>query len=123
MKAKFYISLILILALNLFSKAELKFENFYNPIFINDGYPEIGKISSPAPNPVYDYAEILYNLPQNSNGEIAIYDFTGLKIKSFPIEGGEGKVKISAFDLKNGVYFACLISEGKNLDSKKFIKN
>ena len=102
--------------------AKTYLHHYNNPIFISDGFPEEGKISAPVPNPVNDYAEIFYNLPQNQNGEIAIYDFTGTKIKSTAIKGGQGQVKISAYELKEGVYFVCLISEGKNLDAKKLIK-
>ena len=87
-----------------------------------DGYPEVGKISVPIPNPVVDYAEIWYNIPEGKTAEIAIYNFTGVKVKSVPIAGGIGKIDLAAYDLQNGVYFVCLIYGGKNMDSKKLIK-
>lgn len=93
-----------------------------NSFYAYDGYPEIGKISAPIPNPVIDYAEIWYNIPEDKTAEIAIYNFTGVMVKSIPVSGGLGKINFAAYDLKNGVYFVCLIYEGKNIDSKKLIK-
>lgn len=90
--------------------------------FTNDGYPDLLKISAPIPNPVVDFAEIWYNIPEGESAEIAIYNFTGVKLKSIPITGGKNKVNFEAYDLQNGVYFVCLIYQGKNVDSKKLIK-
>ncbi|HNQ67117.1 MAG TPA: T9SS type A sorting domain-containing protein [Bacteroidales bacterium] len=87
-----------------------------------DGDPELYKISAPVPNPVIDYAEIYYNLPADCTAEIAIYNFTGVKVKSVLVTGGIGKVSFEAYDLQSGVYFVCLILDGKNIDSKKLVK-
>jgi hypothetical protein len=95
------------------------YSSYYNNL---DGYPELGQISAPIPNPVVDYAEIWYNIPENKTAEIAIYNFAGVKVKSVNVGGGLGKVDIEAYDLVNGVYFVCLIYEGKNIDSKKLVK-
>lgn len=90
--------------------------------FGNSDYPELFKISAPAPNPVVDYAEIWYNIPEDETAEIAIYNFTGVMVKSIPVSGGLNKIEIEAYDLQNGVYFVCLIYKGKNIDSKKMVK-
>ncbi|MDD2635016.1 MAG: T9SS type A sorting domain-containing protein [Bacteroidales bacterium] len=85
-------------------------------------YPELYKISAPAPNPVNDYAVIWCNLPNDATAEIAIYNFAGVKLKSVHVNGGMQKVNIETYDLQNGVYFVCLIYGDKNIDSKKMIK-
>ena len=85
-------------------------------------YPELLKISAPIPNPVVDYAEIWYNIPEGEIAEIAIYNFTGVKLQSIIVGGGLGKAEIEAYELQVGVYFVCLIYKGKNVDSKKLVK-
>ncbi len=85
-------------------------------------YPELLKISAPIPNPVVDYAEVWYNIPEDETAEIAIYNFTGVKLKSILVGGGLRKADIEAYDLQEGVYFVCLIYKGKNVDSKKLVK-
>lgn len=124
MKTNFYILILIFLCFELNSQANTYYNysnhNFSN--FIFDNYPEVGKISAPVPNPVNDYANFYYNLPEEQNGEIAIFDFTGIKVKSVQIQAGQGEIQIATYDLKAGVYFACLIVEGKTLDSKKLIK-
>jgi hypothetical protein len=85
-------------------------------------YPELLKISSPIPNPVVDYATIWYNIPEGETAEIAIYNFTGVKLQSVIVGGGLGKAEIEAYELQVGVYFVCLIYKGKNVDSKKLVK-
>jgi hypothetical protein len=59
---------------------------------------------------------------ENKTAEIAIYNFAGVKVKSVNVGGGHGKVDIEAYDLVNGVYFVCLIYEGKNIDSRNWLK-
>lgn len=122
MKKIFYISIFALLL----SKAGFGFcpnpISFATNYFSNDGYPELFKISAPIPNPVVDYAEIWYNIPEDKFAEISIYNFAGVKLKSIPISGGVGKIDFEAYDLQNGVYFVCLIYEGKNVDSKKLVK-
>jgi len=88
----------------------------------SDGDPELYRISAPVPNPVTDYAEVYFNLPESCLAEIAIYNFTGVKVKSESVTGGIGKVNFEVYDLQNGVYFVCLILDGKSIDSKKLVK-
>jgi hypothetical protein len=85
-------------------------------------YPELLKISTPIPNPVVNNAEIWYNIPEDETAEIAIYNFTGVKLKSIIVGGGLRKIELEAYDMQVGVYFVCLIYKGKNVDSKKLIK-
>lgn len=94
-----------------------------NYSFISQGdYPELFKISTPIPNPVVDNAEIWYNIPEDETAEIAIYNFTGVKLKSIIVGGGLRKIELEAYDMQVGVYFVCLIYKGKNVDSKKLVK-
>ncbi|MDD3858830.1 MAG: T9SS type A sorting domain-containing protein [Bacteroidales bacterium] len=120
MKKVIYISFFILM----FVKAGFAF--YPNPVdnkfYFLDGEPELYKISAPVPNPVIDFAEIYYNLPDESFAEIAIYNFAGIKVKSLTVNGGKGKVSFEAYDLQSGVYFVCLIYEGKNIDSKKLVK-
>jgi hypothetical protein len=122
MKKIIYISIFTLL----FVKAGFSFVP--NPVDVNsyfyslDGYPELLKISAPVPNPVVDYAEVWYNIPEGKIAEIHVYNFAGVKLKSIPVSDGLGRVDLEAYDLQPGVYFVCLIYEGKNVDSKKLVK-
>lgn len=80
------------------------------------------QMSAPTPNPVYDFATIFFKIPVEENAEIALYNFTGLKIKSINVSGMESSVVLDCTDLDAGVYFVCLIYQGRNVDSKKLVK-
>jgi hypothetical protein len=121
MKKLFYISILVLLSIGAYSIVPNPVDTFYSS-YIGDGYPEELKISAPAPNPVIDYAEIWYNIPEGKSAEISIYNFAGVQVKSFPVSGGLNKINFEAYDLQSGVYFVCLIYEGKNVDSKKMVK-
>jgi hypothetical protein len=120
MKKIFYISVFLVLFV------QTGFSFVPNPLYVDsyslDGYPELFKISAPIPNPVIDYAEVWCNIPENKNAEVAIYNFAGVKLKSFPVSGGLNRIDLEAWGLQSGVYFVCLLYEGKNIDSKKLVK-
>lgn len=122
MKKLVYISVFLIL----FVKTAFSFVP--NPVSVDsyfsilDGYPELYKISAPIPNPVVDYAEVWCNIPSEKNAEVAVYNFAGVKLKSFSVSGGLNRIDLDAYDLQPGVYFVCLLYEGKNVDSKKLVK-
>lgn len=85
-------------------------------------HPALYKITAPAPNPVENYVSVWYNMPENINAEIAIYNLAGVKIKYKSISGGINEAILDTTDLQSGVYFICLIYEGRNLDSKKIFK-
>lgn len=75
------------------------------------------------PNPVANNASIKYNLPSNyNNAKIVVRNMVGAVVKTFDINTpGQGKVQFSTSDLQNGVYFYSIISNGKNLTTKKMI--
>ncbi len=120
MKKIIYILVFVLLFLN------VGFAFCPSPVNVNsyslDGYPELLKISAPIPNPVVDFAEVWYNIPEDQMAEICVYNFTGVRLKSIPVSGGLGRINLEAYDLQSGVYFVCLIYQGKNVDSKKMVK-
>ncbi|MDD4149334.1 MAG: T9SS type A sorting domain-containing protein [Bacteroidales bacterium] len=122
MKKTINISLILILFSGFGFSIVPKPVNYDFSYYGQSEYPELYKISAPAPNPVSDYAEIWCNIPEDANAEIAVYNFAGVKLKSILVNGGLQKISIETYNLQNGVYFVCLIYGGKNIDSKKMIK-
>ncbi len=122
MKKKLNILLILLFFSGISFALIPQFDFIEYPYNNYGDYPELLKISSPIPNPVVDYAEIWYNIPEDETAEIAIYNFAGVKLKSIMVMGGLRNVELEAYDLQKGVYFVCLIYKGKNVDSKKLVK-
>ncbi len=120
MKKFFNISLLLLLSLTVLGLRPFPIDDI-KYFFDSSGSPKI-QISAPAPNPVYDYATINYQIPENEFAEIAIFNFTGLKLKSYKISGNENSLLIDCTDLQSGVYFVSLIYQDKNVDSKKLVK-
>ena len=120
MKKIFNISLLLLSSLTVLGLKPFPIDDI-KYFFDSSGYPKI-QISAPAPNPVYDYATINYQIPENEFAEVAIFNFTGLKLKSYKISGNENSLVIDCTDLQAGVYFVSLIYQDKNVDSKKLVK-
>ena len=77
------------------------------------------------PNPVYQSAIITYELPENSNVKIDIYNYTGQKVFSLtPGKQQQGLVSIPVdFGLLPPGSYICKVTTDKVVQTSKFIKN
>lgn len=109
--------------------AELKAENQEEgaPLLAAQGELEASlgaaKLYQNAPNPWSSETVIRYSLPQSvGKADIYIYDMQGAQLKSIPATGrGESQVRVTARDLKAGMYLYALVADGTLIDSKQMI--
>lgn len=76
------------------------------------------------PNPFNPITKIKFNVPQRSFIQIIIYDILGRKKENLvnqELSASEYETLFNGSDYSSGVYFYQLISNGKNIDTKKFI--
>jgi trimeric autotransporter adhesin len=76
-----------------------------------------------APNPFNDLTVIKYMIPASvQNAAMYIYDMNGRQIKMIKIETkGAGSVTIEGGDLSEGMYLYSLITDGKEVSTKRMI--
>jgi len=72
------------------------------------------------PNPFNQSTVIRYRLPQNTSGQINIYDNNGKLLKSFKANES-GQTTINAGELRSGIYNYTLLVNGKQVDTKKLV--
>ena len=75
------------------------------------------------PNPFREATNIQYYLPANtSDASILIFDMQGVLLNTFKLMNkGNSSLEISGGELKPGMYMYSLISDGKEIDTKKMI--
>ena len=54
---------------------------------------------------------------------IALYNMVGEKIKTITLAHGQTKTEINTTDLRDGIYFYCIIKEGVVIETRKIVKN
>jgi len=72
------------------------------------------------PNPFNQSTVIRYRLPQNTSGQINIYDNNGKLLKSYKANES-GQTTINAGELRSGIYNYTLLVNGKQVDTKKLV--
>lgn len=90
------------------------------------GFSHIGEeplLLSNVPNPFTEVTEISYYIPATANNALLlIYDMQGMQIKKLSIDAkGNSSVKITAADLKSGMYLYTLLVDGKEAGTKRMI--
>jgi hypothetical protein len=75
------------------------------------------------PNPFNEKTKIQYFLPENSFGaSIMIFDMQGTLLKSYKLNNkGNSFLEISGSGLKPGMYMYTLVSDRKEIDTRKMI--
>jgi pectate lyase len=76
------------------------------------------------PNPVEGYSFITFNLAQQSNVEVIVFDYVGKKVAvvtSQSYDAGTHTTRFVPGNLKSGLYFYTLFVNGQQADSKKLI--
>ena len=54
---------------------------------------------------------------------ISLYNMVGEKIKTITVQQGQSKAEINASDLREGIYFYCILKEGIVIETRKIVKN
>lgn len=74
------------------------------------------------PNPFNKETIIEYNIVEQGNANILIFDMSGKLLKTLPVKiPGKGSVIISANDLIAGMYYYTLVVNDNEVDTKKMI--
>ena len=77
-------------------------------------------LSSPSPNPSNNITSISYST-SSSDGRIIIYDLLGSIIKEVKLTSKQGALVVTTSDMKQGIYYYALVSNGKTLATKKLV--
>ena len=86
--------------------------NKKHELFVSDAYP----------NPAMDAFNIQYNLINNDNAVFELFNLSGNRIKSVPINNKKGVLNIKINDLQDGIYYYRLKNGTRVSKSSKLIK-
>lgn len=79
-------------------------------------------VSNVYPNPANDYANIDYNIKDNSaKATLSFHNLVGSQLKAVDLDSFERKVSVSTRNWENGIYFYQLIIDGKKVATKKLL--
>jgi hypothetical protein len=75
------------------------------------------------PNPFNTSTEIRYYLPGHvQQATIYLFNMQGALLQTIPsLNRGQGSITIKASELKPGMYIYSLVTDGKEIDSKRMI--
>ena len=93
-------------------------------IFTPVGIGEISSktyLSNPYPNPADALTSISYNVSDSKNARMIIYNMLGSAVKEIKLAEKQSTILIATSDLKQGVYFYSIVTDGKQLASKKLV--
>jgi hypothetical protein len=73
------------------------------------------------PNPSNQYATIEYNAPAQSQVGIRVTDISGKDLYYYPCPSNSYTMQINTSAMRNGMYYVCLMINGKQSNCKKMI--
>lgn len=76
-------------------------------------------VSSVYPNPF----TARFSIEFLSADMITLYNVIGDEIKTISVRPGQTKAEINAADLREGIYFYCILKEGIVIETRKIVKN
>ena len=84
---------------------------------------EVSKLHQNNPNPSSTSTQICFFVPDAiQQAMICIYDMNGTQLKCYQItERASGSITVYGNELKAGMYLYALITDGKEVDTKKMI--
>ncbi len=105
------------------NSSTLKSSSVLSNINADENIVEKAKLYQNSPNPFTDDTEINYKLPQNTHTAIIyIYNMQGTPIKNIEIDQrGDASITIQGNSLQPGMYMYTLITDGKEIDTKRMI--
>ncbi|PKQ70307.1 T9SS type A sorting domain-containing protein [Raineya orbicola] len=78
-------------------------------------------VSLPYPYPANESVTFQYQLFQNVEARIVLYDVLGNEVASYRLSAENNRLSISTAELKTGMYLYSLVLEGKNVATKKLL--
>lgn len=78
-------------------------------------------ISLPYPYPANENLTFQYQLFQNIEVRIVLYDILGNEVASYPLSAENNRLTIPTSELKTGMYLYSLVLNGKNVATKKLL--
>ncbi|MDR0799550.1 MAG: tail fiber domain-containing protein, partial [Dysgonamonadaceae bacterium] len=103
-------------------------ENTHKNSSVSNSISTLGETFSKAvlyqntPNPFTGETEIRYELPETvQRAYICIFDMQGKMLKKLDVSIGSNTLKIKGSELQAGMYLYSLITDGKEIDTKKMI--
>ncbi|MBK9285822.1 MAG: tail fiber domain-containing protein [Sphingobacteriaceae bacterium] len=99
-------------------------EQILNQLNVDLSDKDVIVLNQNIPNPYAEHTIITYNVPaQYGFAQIIFKTIDGKIIKAVDIEKkGRGQLNVFAADLTNGLYMYTLIVDGKEIDTKKMVK-
>ncbi|MBK9286067.1 MAG: tail fiber domain-containing protein [Sphingobacteriaceae bacterium] len=99
-------------------------EQILNQLNVDLSDKDVIVLNQNIPNPYAEHTIITYNVPaQYGFAQIIFKTIDGKIIKAVDIEKkGRGQLNVFAADLTNGLYIYTLIVDGKEIDTKKMVK-
>ena len=80
------------------------------------------RLEQNVPNPFGSNSTIKYYLPEGfQKGMILVSDLNGKQIKKYDVNPGNGQIEINGREFSAGTYLYTLISNDKEIDTKKMI--
>ena len=80
-------------------------------------------ISNPYPYPANETVSFNYQLHQNIDARIVVYDVLGNEIANYHLQSEYNKLVIQTSSLRTGVYLYSLVLDGKNVATRKLVIN
>jgi len=80
-------------------------------------------ISNPYPYPANESVSFNYQLYQNIDARIVMYDVLGNEIANYRLQSEYNKLVIQTSSLRTGVYLYSLVLDGKNVATRKLVVN
>jgi hypothetical protein len=80
-------------------------------------------ISNPYPYPANESVSFNYQLHQNVEARIVMYDVLGNEIANYRLQADYNKLVIQTSSLRTGVYLYSLVLDGKNVVTRKLVVN
>ncbi|WP_448529088.1 T9SS type A sorting domain-containing protein [Raineya sp.] len=78
-------------------------------------------ISLPYPYPANENVTFQYQLFQNIEARVVLYDVLGNEVASYRLSAENNRLTISTSELKTGMYLYSLVLDGKNVATKKLL--
>lgn len=92
----------------------------FGHVGVDDILAEAMEISNIYPNPASNVFHIDYKLPSNNHAQIILINILGEVVREDAVHGS-GSLIIDASDLKQGMYYCSMITEGRNHITRKVV--
>ncbi len=78
-------------------------------------------VSNAYPNPANNLTRISYDLISSRNAKLVFYNLLGSIVYETPLTDNKGTLIVNTSGLKSGIYYYSIVTDGKNIASKKLV--